>query len=42
VIEIDLPRPRTLALAESPQFGALEARVREALRASSRAATITP
>jgi ABC-type nitrate/sulfonate/bicarbonate transport system ATPase subunit len=42
VIEIDLPRPRTLALAESPAFGALEARVREALRASSRAATITP
>jgi len=33
VIEIDLPRPRTLALEESPQFGALEARVREALRA---------
>ena len=42
VIEIDLPRPRTLAVQESPQFGALEARVREALRANSRTATITP
>ena len=42
VIEIDLPRPRTLAVQESPQFGALEARVREALRANSRNATITP
>jgi ABC-type nitrate/sulfonate/bicarbonate transport system ATPase subunit len=42
VIEIDLPRPRTLAVQESPQFGALEARVREALRSNSRHATITP
>ena len=32
VIEIDLPRPRTLAIEESPQFAALEARLREALR----------
>jgi len=31
-IEIDLPRPRTLALEESPQFGAYEARLRELLR----------
>jgi hypothetical protein len=37
VIEIDLPRPRTLALAESPEFGALEARLRELLRAQSAA-----
>ena len=44
VIEIDLPRPRTLAVQESPHFGALEARVREALREHSRTptATITP
>jgi ABC-type nitrate/sulfonate/bicarbonate transport system ATPase subunit len=42
VIEIDLPRPRTLAIEESPQFGALEARLREALRAHSRTATLTP
>jgi ABC-type nitrate/sulfonate/bicarbonate transport system ATPase subunit len=35
VIEIDLPRPRTLALAESPQFGAHEARLRELLRAQT-------
>ena len=33
VIEIDLPRPRTLAIEESPEFAALEARLREALRA---------
>ena len=32
VIEIDLPRPRTLAIEESPQFAALEARLRAALR----------
>jgi NitT/TauT family transport system ATP-binding protein len=32
VIEIDLPRPRTLAIEESPEFAALEARLREALR----------
>jgi ABC-type nitrate/sulfonate/bicarbonate transport system ATPase subunit len=31
-LEIELPRPRTLALAESPQFGAHEARLRELLR----------
>jgi NitT/TauT family transport system ATP-binding protein len=39
-IEIDLPRPRTLAVAESPRFGALEARVREALRAHASTATM--
>jgi ABC-type nitrate/sulfonate/bicarbonate transport system ATPase subunit len=33
VIDVDLPRPRTLAMQESPEFGAHEARVREALRA---------
>ena len=32
VIEIDLPRPRTLAIEESAQFGAYEARLRELLR----------
>jgi NitT/TauT family transport system ATP-binding protein len=37
-LEIDLPRPRTLALAESPQFGAHEARLRELLRASVQSA----
>ena len=36
VIDIDLPRPRTLALEESPQFAAHEARLREALRAGRR------
>ena len=41
VIEIDLPRPRTLAVQESPEFGALEARVREALREYALTATIT-
>ena len=35
VIEIELPRPRTLALAESPQFGAHEARLRQLLRAQA-------
>jgi ABC-type nitrate/sulfonate/bicarbonate transport system ATPase subunit len=35
VLEIELPRPRTLALAESPQFGAHEARLRELLRSQS-------
>ena len=35
VIDIELPRPRTLALEESPQFGAHEARLREVLRANS-------
>jgi ABC-type nitrate/sulfonate/bicarbonate transport system ATPase subunit len=33
VIDVDLPRPRTLAMQESPEFGTHEARVREALRA---------
>jgi NitT/TauT family transport system ATP-binding protein len=33
VIEIDLPRPRTLELQESPAFAQLEARLRGALRA---------
>ena len=33
-IDVELPRPRTLAVQESPQFGVLEARVREALRAA--------
>jgi ABC-type nitrate/sulfonate/bicarbonate transport system ATPase subunit len=37
VIEIDLPRPRTLALAESPAFGGHEARLRELLRAQTAA-----
>jgi ABC-type nitrate/sulfonate/bicarbonate transport system ATPase subunit len=32
VIDIDLPRPRTLAIEESPQFAALEMRLRGALR----------
>jgi len=32
VLEIDLPRPRTATVAESPQFGAHEARLRELLR----------
>ena len=41
VVEIDLPRPRTLALAESPEFGAAEARVREALREHSGIATMS-
>jgi NitT/TauT family transport system ATP-binding protein len=36
VIEVDLPRPRTLAIEESPQFGALESRLREVLRAQRR------
>jgi hypothetical protein len=35
VLEIELPRPRTLALAESPQFGAHEARLRQLLRAQA-------
>jgi ABC-type nitrate/sulfonate/bicarbonate transport system ATPase subunit len=38
VIEIDLPRPRTLAIEESPEFAALETRLREALRAGRRPA----
>ena len=38
VIEIELPRPRTLAIEESPEFGEHEARLREALRASALAA----
>jgi NitT/TauT family transport system ATP-binding protein len=32
VLEIDLPRPRTTLLAEPPQFGAHQARLRELLR----------
>ncbi len=32
VVEIDLPRPRTLAIEESPQFAAYESRLRAALR----------
>jgi ABC-type nitrate/sulfonate/bicarbonate transport system ATPase subunit len=32
VIDIDLPRPRALAIEESPEFAALEARLREELR----------
>jgi ABC-type nitrate/sulfonate/bicarbonate transport system ATPase subunit len=39
VLEIELPRPRTLALTESPQFGAHEARLRELLRAQAWPAT---
>jgi len=35
VLDVDLPRPRTLALTESPQFGANEARLRELLRAEA-------
>jgi ABC-type nitrate/sulfonate/bicarbonate transport system ATPase subunit len=38
VIEIDLPRPRTLAIEESPEFAALETRLREALRSGRRPA----
>jgi len=38
VIEIDLPRPRTLAIEESPEFAGYEARLREALRARRRTA----
>jgi ABC-type nitrate/sulfonate/bicarbonate transport system ATPase subunit len=38
VIDIDLPRPRTLAIEESPEFAALETRLREALRAGRRPA----
>ncbi len=34
-LTIELPRPRTLELAESPTFGALEARLRELLRAQA-------
>ena len=34
-IEIDLPRPRTLAIEESAEFAAHEARLREALRAQA-------
>ena len=33
VIDIDLPRPRTLALEETAEFAAYESRLREALRA---------
>jgi NitT/TauT family transport system ATP-binding protein len=35
VIDVDLPRPRTLAIEESVEFGAVEARLREALRANT-------
>jgi len=35
VLEIELPRPRTLALEESPQFAAHESRLREMLRAQA-------
>ncbi len=38
-LDIDLPRPRTLAITESPAFGAHEAKLRELLRANS---TIRP
>jgi ABC-type nitrate/sulfonate/bicarbonate transport system ATPase subunit len=38
-LAIELPRPRTLELAESPEFGAHEARLRELLR-TPRAAAI--
>jgi NitT/TauT family transport system ATP-binding protein len=34
-LTIELPRPRTLELAESPQFGRYEARLREMLRAQT-------
>jgi ABC-type nitrate/sulfonate/bicarbonate transport system ATPase subunit len=34
-LAIELPRPRTPELAESPQFGAHEARLRELLRAEA-------
>jgi ABC-type nitrate/sulfonate/bicarbonate transport system ATPase subunit len=34
-LTIELPRPRTLELAESPQFGGYEARLREMLRAQT-------
>jgi ABC-type nitrate/sulfonate/bicarbonate transport system ATPase subunit len=37
VLTIELPRPRTPALTESPQFGAQEARLREMLRAAGTA-----
>jgi NitT/TauT family transport system ATP-binding protein len=33
VIEIDLPRPRTVELEETPAFAAAEAALRRALRA---------
>jgi ABC-type nitrate/sulfonate/bicarbonate transport system ATPase subunit len=36
VIDIELPRPRSLAVEESLEFGAHEALVREALRAHAR------
>jgi len=39
VLDIDLPRPRTLATLESPEFAAHEARLREALRAQAWPAT---
>ncbi len=32
IISVDLPRPRTAALQETPEFAALETRVRKALR----------
>ena len=35
VFAIDLPRPRTLALQETPAFAAHEARLRAALRAQA-------
>ncbi len=38
-LEIDLPRPRSLAVEESSEFGAYEARLREALRAQAWPAT---
>jgi ABC-type nitrate/sulfonate/bicarbonate transport system ATPase subunit len=34
-IDIELPRPRTLAVEESPEFGVYEARLREILRENS-------
>jgi ABC-type nitrate/sulfonate/bicarbonate transport system ATPase subunit len=40
-IAIDLPRPRTLELEESAEFGEYESRLREALRAGSTTTPIT-
>ncbi len=42
VIDIELPRPRTLAIEESPEFAAHEARLREALRAGRHRARDAP
>lgn len=41
-VEIDLPRPRTLAVEEDPRFGTLELRLRRELRAGLGSSTARP